>query len=236
MKSLLLTLLLALGLLVVADRVGVALAERALAAQAKGSSGARDVSVDIVGFPFLTQALRGRYDDVALDATEVPVGQRRLARLQVRMRDVELPLTDALSGDVAQVPVGGITGSALLGYDTVEDAVADRDAAARVELEPGDEAPLRVTGSVRFLGRTLQAAAQSDVRLDGRRLVVRGRRYEVAGPVVDGALNRLLRDRLDVSFTLPRLPYGLKPTGVEARPEGLRVGLESGPTVLERSS
>ena len=235
MRSLLVTLLVLLGLAVVADRVAVSAAERLLAAEVRTSSGAAGVSVDVAGFPFLTQALRGRYSDVGLDAVDVPVGDRRLERLQVRMRDVEVPLSAVLDRQVDRVPVGGLRGTALISYETVEDAIAPPGAPARVELEVGDESPLRVTGSVRFLGRTLRAAGESDVRLEGRRLVVTARSFDVGVPVVDGFLTRLLRDRLDIVFTLPRLPYGLEPTGVAVRPEGFSVPLEAGPTVLERS-
>ena len=61
-----------LALLVVADRVGASVAanvaERQLTKQAAFS---QSPSVQINGFPFLTQAIRGRYDDVEIHGKQV---------------------------------------------------------------------------------------------------------------------------------------------------------------------
>ena len=60
MKALAVLLVLVLGLLVLADRVGVAVAEGQVAEQVEARGGlAGTPEVDIAGFPFLTQARSG---------------------------------------------------------------------------------------------------------------------------------------------------------------------------------
>ncbi|MFP5370690.1 MAG: DUF2993 domain-containing protein, partial [Actinomycetes bacterium] len=110
-------MVLLLGLAVVADRVAVGIAEdsvgRELAARG-GLQGRPDV--DITGFPFLTQALASRYDDVRISLSAGQLGQPEGTRADVSLRGVQLPLSGVLSGSVQQIPVEAIEGTATLSY------------------------------------------------------------------------------------------------------------------------
>jgi len=80
-KALIISLVVLLGLLVVADRVTVNIAEQKVAEQIARQGGLDGTpAVDITGFPFLTQAIAGHYDDIriALTAQELkqPAGTR----------------------------------------------------------------------------------------------------------------------------------------------------------------
>lgn len=75
-------------LLLGADRLGVYLAERAAAGTLRSSQHLSSTpSVDIAGFPFLTQLAAGDYDRITVTADDVPVGRQVhllvLSRLQV---------------------------------------------------------------------------------------------------------------------------------------------------------
>src|SRR4051812_16409192 len=76
MKGLLVTLVVLLGLAVVADWVAVGFAEDEVAQQLAAKGGlAGTPAVDIGGFPFLTQAIAGDYEDVRMSFTADDLGQ-----------------------------------------------------------------------------------------------------------------------------------------------------------------
>ena len=106
MKALLIVLVLVLGLAVLGDRVAHGIAEDRVAtelAEKGGLQGTPDVA--IAGFPFLTQAVAGRYDDVEISLTAEQLGQPAGTRADIALHGVEVPLSSVLSGSVAQVPV-----------------------------------------------------------------------------------------------------------------------------------
>jgi LmeA-like phospholipid-binding len=87
-----------LALLVVADRVGDAVAER-MAGDALQSSQhlQHRPDVDIAGFPFLNQLATGHYDKITVTAEDVPLGPRArglaLGRLQVVLHGLSVSRT-----------------------------------------------------------------------------------------------------------------------------------------------
>lgn len=228
MKRLVISLVVLLGLLLVADRAGAAFAAQAVAVQAQASAGLRsEPDVDIGGFPFLTQALAGRYTRVEVRADTVTAGEITLSRLEATLDGARIPLSDALSGSVEQVPVDGIRGRAVVGYDELSRRSGDRE----LVVSPAG-GQLRVTGSVQVLGRTVSVNALSDVEVVEGDLVVRAQSFEVGNEAVDELLTRALRGRLDLRIPLTGLPYGLQVTGIEVQAEGLIVLASSGPTML----
>jgi LmeA-like phospholipid-binding len=72
---------------------------------------ADDPSVNIHGFPFITQALSGDYRDITVNATGVPA-KNTLRDLEVDadLHDVRVKLSDLLSGNVSQVRVDEVDG------------------------------------------------------------------------------------------------------------------------------
>ena len=72
--------------------------------------------VDIAGFPFFTQVIAGRYEDVRVSLDAAELGQPAGTRADVSLRGVSVPLRTALSGSVQEVPVDSIDGEATLAY------------------------------------------------------------------------------------------------------------------------
>jgi hypothetical protein len=217
MKALLVLVVLLLGAAVVADRVGEGIAEERVAAQVAQRGGlAGPPSVDITGFPFLTQALRGRYDEVRVSLTAEQLGQPAGTTADVSLRGVQLPLADALSGSVQEVPVDRIDGAATLSYALL---AAQLPGGTTLAPEGGG---VRVTRTVQVLGRDFPLTAAGTVGLAGQDLVV-----DVDEAAVDRAA-----DLLDFRYPVPALPFGLQLTGVRAAPDGVHVAVEATGTVL----
>ena len=230
MKGVLTSLVVLVVLAVGADRLSLVLTERAVASQlqSSGSLSSRP-SVSIHGFPFLTQALSGRYDDVDLSADEVTAGGGRLSRLEASLHGVHVSLSSALSGSVSTVPVDQLRATVLMSYADMTTQLRDR----RLAVSRGGDL-LRVTGSVTVLGRSVSASALSTVTLSGTSVVVTAQRFEVAGAVADRVLTRALGNRLDFVVRIGALPYGLKLTGVHVAAAGIIATAAADGVVLHR--
>jgi hypothetical protein len=226
-KALVVLLLLLLGTAFVVDRVAVGIAEdrvgQELAAQG-GLQGAPEV--DITGFPFLTQALAGRYDDVRISLSADQLGQPEGTRADVALRGVHVPLSSVLSGSVQQVPIDRVDGTATLSYDLLS-AQLGGDTTLRREGEG-----LRITRTVELLGQTIPLTAAGTVALDGNVLVLDVENATGAGVDVPRILVDQVADLLDLRYTVPALPFGLRLTSVTPADDGVVVGLEATEAVI----
>jgi hypothetical protein len=226
-RRLVLLLLVLVGLLVVADRVALHLAEKAVAEQARTSAGlATTPKVTAHGFPFLTQVLRGRYDRIDVEVTDLDRGGVRMKELDATLLEVKVPLGDALGGKVDSIPVEQLDATALVTYAEL----AHRSGIVGVSMQPeGDK--VRVTGRVTFLGQTVRASALSRVSLRNGRIALKAVSFKVLGQSTP-ALAAGLAGALDVIVPVGTLPYHLELTSLQVTPDGLRLVARSGPTVL----
>jgi LmeA-like phospholipid-binding len=226
-KVLLVVVAVLLGLALVADRIAVGIAEervgRELAAQG-GLAGTPEV--DIAGFPFLTQALAGRYDDVRISLSAEQLGQPEGTRADVALHGVRVPLSDVLAGSVEQVPIDRIDGTATLSY-----ALLSAQLGADTTLRREGNA-LRITRTVELLGQRLPLTAVGQATLDGSELVLDVETAEGAGVALPGFLVAQASDLLDLRYAVPALPFGLRLTSVTPAEDGVVVGVEATDTVV----
>nr|WP_246324141.1 DUF2993 domain-containing protein [Petropleomorpha daqingensis] len=223
----LITLVVLVGLAVVADRVAVGFAEDKVAEQlaSKGHL-AGTPSVDIAGFPFLTQAFAGDYEDVRIALSAKDLDQPAGTSADVRLHGVHVPLSSVLSGSVEEVPVDRIDGTATLSYQLLA-AQLGGDTTLRRE---GDG--LRITKTVQLAGYTLPLTAAGTVTLDGDDLVVDVQKASGAGVDVPGFLVGKVSDLLDLRYTIPALPFGLQLTSVQPADDGVHITVAAKDTVL----
>ena len=227
MRALLVVVLLLLGLAVVADRVAVGVAEDKVAEQIATKGGLHGTpTVDIAGFPFLTQALRGRYDDVHIALTADELGQPAGTKADVDLHGVRVPLSSVLSGSVDQVPVDRIDGTATLSYALLS-AQLGGDSTLRPE---GDG--LRITKTVELLGQTIPLTATGTVALKGNQLVIDVHKAAGAGVDLPEFLVSRASDLLDLRYDVPALPFGLQLTGVTPAEDGVHLRVEAQDAVL----
>jgi hypothetical protein len=226
-KVLLVLLLLVLGLAVVGDRVAVGLAEDRVASELAAQGGlAGAPEVEIRGFPFLTQAVAGRYDDVRISLTAEQLGQPAGTRADIALRGVHVPLSGVLSGSVEEVPVDRVDGTATLSYALLS-AQLGGDTTVRPE-----GAGLRITRTVEVLGQEIPLTAAGTVALDGDELVVDVERASGAGVDLPGFLVDRASDLLDLRYTVPALPFGLQLVDVQPAGDGVDVRVAAEDTVL----
>ncbi len=227
MRALVAVAVLLLGLAVLLDRVAVGVAEDRVATEVASKGGLEDApEVDIAGFPFLTQAIGGRYDDVRISLTAAELGQPEGTRADLSLQGVHVPLSAVLSGSVGEVPVDRIDGTATLSY-----ALLAAQLGADTELaREGDR--LRITRTVEILDQQVRLTAVGEVELEGADLVVDVQEAAGAGVEVPAFLLDRAVDLLDLRYPVPALPFGLRVTSVRPAAEGVDVGLEAVDTVL----
>ena len=227
MRALLILLLVLGGLLVVVDRVGVAIAEDRVAEGIAEQAGlSAPPEVDVVGFPILDDALRGRYDEVRIAFTAEDLGQPEGTRADVVLRGAEVPLSE-LFGVVERVPVERLEGTATLSYALLS---AQLGGDTRLEQD-GDR--LRISRTVELLGQAVPLTASGTVTLEGSDLVVDVEDAAGAGVDLPAAVVDQASDLLDLRYTVPPLPYGLQLTAVRPAADGVVVDLEAAGAVLE---
>jgi hypothetical protein len=227
-KALLLVVVALLALAMVADRVAVGVAEDRVAGELATKGGLQGApTVDIAGFPFLTQALAGRYDDVRISLTADQLGQPAGARADVALHGVEVPLSAVLSGSVGQVPVERIDGTATLSYELLSAALGPGTTLA------SEGSGLRITRTVPLMGRDVPLTAVGSVVLEGNELVIDVERAVGAGVDLPGFLVEQASDLLDLRYEIPALPFGLQLTDVTPAADGVLVRVEARDTVLQ---
>jgi hypothetical protein len=227
MRALLVVVVLLLGLAVLADRVAVGLAEDRVGQELASKGGlAGTPEVEIAGFPFLTQAVAGRYDDVRIALTADELGQPEGTRADIALQGVHVPLSSVLSGSVSEVPVDRIDGTATLSFALLAHQLGG-DATLRRE---GDR--LRITKTVELLGYTLPLTATGTVALDGDELVIDVQQASGSGAEVPDFLVTRVSDLLDLRYRVPPLPFGLRLSDVTPGEDGLDVRVEARDAVL----
>lgn len=227
MKGLLITLVVLLGLAVVADRVAVTVAEKQVAQQIQQQgrlAGPPDVA--ITGFPFLTQAIAGRYTDVRISLTAADLNQPAGTSATVSLHGVRVPFSDVVSRSVRSIPVDRVDGTATLSYDLLA-AQLGGDTTLR---EEGDG--LRITRTVRVGGLTLPLTATGTVKLEGDVLAIDVQQASGVGVPIPSYLVRQVSGLLDLRYKVPPLPFGLHLTSVSPAAGGVVVQVAGTNTVL----
>jgi hypothetical protein len=227
-KVLVALLVLLLGLLLLVDRVAVGIAEDRVAEQIAEKGALQGTpEVDITGFPFLTQAVAGRYDDVRIALTAAELDQPEGTRADLVLHGVQVPLSAAVSGSVREVPVDRIDGTVTLSYALLSAQLPGDTTLTR------EGSGLRITRTVEILGQQLPLTATGTLTLDGSDLVLDVAQAAGAGVDVPDWLLSRAADLLDLRYTVPALPFGLRLTSVTPAEDGVDIGLEATDTVLK---
>jgi hypothetical protein len=221
------------ALFVVADRITVAMAESAVADRIAGqppfAGSGVSPHVSINGFPFLTQAVAGTYDDIDVSGKGLTIDRVSDITLDVRMHGVHVPLHDAIDRHVDSLPIDHVDAVATIPY---------AEAAQLTGIEglqlSDDHGTLHATLSANVppLGG-ITASADADVHASGNRVSYTVRQITVNGAPVPGALTPALQQMMNGELTLPTLPYQLHITGVAVTPSGIQAKAEADHIVVD---
>ncbi|GAA3218850.1 DUF2993 domain-containing protein [Pseudonocardia petroleophila] len=238
MKRLIVGLIVLVGVLVGVDFGAAALAESAVSRQMREQIGLPDdPDVRINGFPFVTQALAGRYSSIDVSADRLQVGELQEVEVVAVLRDVEAPLSEVLGSGPKSLRVGEADGTVRVGADDVERLLGSVDR-LRIEsldadaleqaVEDGADASLadadpdtvaRLVGTTAVLGEDTEVSAIVALELADGLVRIVPRDIRVGGPdapPLPESTQSALRDRFTVEIDPGSLPLQVTPTELRA--------------------
>ncbi|MEU6234904.1 DUF2993 domain-containing protein [Kitasatospora sp. NPDC047058] len=213
------------GLLVGADRIAVGVAEDEAAEQmVKSGRMSQRPDVTIEGFPFLTQVLSMKLDDVRISADGLTVGD---GNRQVALHSFKAKLSGVeVSDSMKSATVDNGTGTGLITYADLAQLLPPAAQLApsagklpmvgpntRLSLSYGGPGKIKASLGPLPIGEGSVHSQGNTVTADG---------FKLSG--MAGMLAGLANQQVDpVSFTLAAMPAGLKLASVAPQEEGLQL-------------
>ncbi|MFE7558945.1 DUF2993 domain-containing protein [Kitasatospora sp. NPDC057500] len=215
------------GVLVGADRIAVGVAEDEAAEQILKSgwmSPKPDVSIE--GFPFLTQVVSRKLDDVLISSDGLTVGEGEdkvdLRAFRARLSGVEV------SGNMSSATVAHGSGSALITYADLARLLPPASELVpnfgRLSLGAGTRLSLSYGGPGKIkasLGPF--PVGDASVHSKGTTVTVDGFELSTMASLLVGVSDKSLEP---VSFTLSELPAGLNLSSVTPQEDGLQLAFD----------
>ncbi|WP_395294842.1 DUF2993 domain-containing protein [Kitasatospora hibisci] len=215
------------GLLAGADRIAVGVAEDEAADQLlKSGRMSKRPDVSIEGFPFLTQALSMKLDDVRISADGLTVGD---GSRRVALHSFKAELSGVgVSGSMTSATVDHGSGTGLITYADLSQLLPPASqlvpSAGKLQIGGNTRLSLSYGGPGRIkasmgplpVGEGVLHSQGDTVTVDGFRL---------SG--VAGMLAGLSDQKIEpISFTLSALPAGLNLAGVSPQEDGVRLNFD----------
>lgn len=222
--ALLVVLALIVGGLIALDRVGRGIANDRVAEQLQAQLGLpQRPSVDITGFPFLTQVASRRFDRVLVDAAGVSTGGSKPMTVQ----RLHLDLGQVVTGsDFSTATAGTLTGTAEIAWPEVQKV-------AGVPITPLPDGRVELRVSPKILGQQATVLLRGRPALDAaaQTLRITDVQAEVAGyQLPDSVVRRVVQE--SVPSVPLQLPLGVRAESLQVDPQLLRLGLAGQNVVL----
>lgn len=215
MRRLVIGVIVLVGLLVAADRIGNAIAEHTVAKTVQDSQHlAHEPDVDIGGFPFLTQLAAGRFGKVTLRDRDVTAGggarALRLSTVTVVLRDV------SVARDFSSATAATTTANATASY-------ADLSTALGAAVSYAGDGLVRAKASTTVLGQAVNGTVTARPIARKGALAFGSARVSVGGTRLPSAVSDALARVFGVPLSLAGLPYGLTVQSASAAADGVEL-------------
>ncbi|MDG4822544.1 DUF2993 domain-containing protein [Asanoa sp. WMMD1127] len=229
--TLLVLLIVLAGVLVAADRVAANFAEKKIAEQVSQEVAAQNVQsappeVSVGGFPFLTQVLRGNYEEITIVMRDVKGDVNgdavNLPQLNVVAHDVAASI-DTLRSGQGDVTAKTVDGTGTITYDSVT-ALINREGLKLSEREGKlvATAPIVVPG----INQQFTVTGSADLSVQGRRIQIKFADATAEGlpavPLAQQVVSNFIR-QISINVDVPALPFNMELKQVDAKPDGLAV-------------
>ena len=217
LRALLIAVLLIAALLIGADRVVAAVAEDRLADRLQQRLSLATVpEVTIHGFPLLTQAISGTYREIEVHATGLEIGGYRDLDLDVRLRDVDLPLSKAIQADVT----GAVAKTAEATVRIPESSISEV-AGLDVAIDSASGNAITMSTTVGLPGRSVPVSITAEAQTEGSTVQLTVLEATAADVVLPSDLVASISDSLALSVPVPALPQGMSLQSASAAPGAL---------------
>jgi hypothetical protein len=211
LRIVIIVLIVLIALLVAADFAARAFAENKAASEIQQQGFPKKPSVDIEGFPFLTQVAAKDFKDIQISSSNVTEGPLDIASIDATLRNVHI--NGAFSGGT----IDSLNGTATITFTALSNAMTSQ------------AGPL---GQLANSALTLSAAGPDEVKATLNALVLSGTAIWRVTRTGDNAINiqlisagglpsSLLSPLKNITLQLPKLPLGLKIQSVIVSSSGL---------------
>jgi hypothetical protein len=214
-RALLITVAVLVLLLVAADRIGDAVAERYAADTIQSSQHLPNrPGVDITGFPFLTQLATGNFDDIIVSDNELPLGSAavKLSTIRISLHHVHV------ARDLSSVHADTADAVATMSYADLGRALGG------VRVRYIGEGRIAASKSITIAGHTVRGGVSASPRLLGTALAFGSDRFSGLGPLIQQAAP-ILRKIFDLRIPLDAIPFDITVRSLDAGPNGLEMAL-----------
>jgi hypothetical protein len=210
-------------------RVG---AEALLARNIQNATGVIEPPVvDVRGFAFVPQVVRGAYNEVHVTTRGIASGPLRIDRVDSQLFDVRVPFHDVLVQDIRRVGVSRSTEDVTLRY---EDLNAYFNATGRpLQLAPADSGEAQLTGVVDVLRQRIQVSAKVTLSVADEVLRITPRQISTGNATLNQASRLLLGQRLALTVPLGTLPFGHQLTSAAASPDGIQLSAQGAAIIVQ---
>lgn len=218
-------------LLVIGDRVAVAIAESQIASQIKQADNAISPSVNIKGFPFLTQVISRNLQEIDISAKDIPAGPVSISSVSAQAKGVHINSSfnggkvDSILGTafVSFSSVGGALSAQTGGLAGVQLSAAGPDT-IHLKADLGGAATLEETGKVKIANNHVTITWQKTGGGDNGGIDI--------GSILSGLGAGDALPNLD--FDIPKLPAGLQVKSFAVTQQGLSVTVAAHNTTLSQ--
>jgi hypothetical protein len=183
--------------------------------------------VDIAGFPFLVQAVRGEYGDVSAVLPPETLGPLAEVGVSVDLERVRLPLSEAVSGTVDRLTADA--GRIRLSVPIASLAAAVGVPGLTVTAQDG---ALVIGATVTVLGQQYPVSARLDAAVDDAALVLRSGEISGAGLTLPAEVTGALAALVDLTVPLDELPFRVTSGSVTVDGADVVVDATTGPLDL----
>jgi hypothetical protein len=183
--------------------------------------------VTIQGFPFLTQAVAGRYKRVDVALSSVTAGGVQVRDLRASFTGVNAPLARLFGNNSSTVTADSAVATALIPFASVQ-----RRLPLGITLRP-DGNELKLAGKLGYEGFQLPISAAVSLHVTTTGIEVSPRNVTVGGtlPVPSGPLG----SRLAIALPVHDLPMHLKVRSVRVTSGGFEVSASARGVAFENS-
>jgi hypothetical protein len=224
-------------LLVIGDRVAVAVAESQIAGQIKSADSSINPSVNIKGFPFLTQVVSRNLQEIDISAKDIPAGPVSISSVSAAAKGVHI--NSSFNGG----KVDSISGTAFVSFSSVSSALTAQ-AGGIADLQLSAAGPDKIKASFNILGTTALTATGTVTIKNNQVSVVWDKATGASGS--NGGLGDIIGSVLgdnggsagptlpNLDFTIPKLPAGLQVKSFSVTQTGLSVTVAAQNTTLSQ--
>lgn len=218
-RILLITAIVLVGLLVAADRIAVAVAERTAADTLQRSQQLKDrPDVSIGGFPFLTQLATGDFDRITATVHDLTVGQDSGTPLQIDTLHVVLRHVH-VARDFNSARSEFSTATAVVSYASLTDAL-------KTPFTYAGAGRIKATDTADVIpGLSVPASATARVSIQGESLTFTDTQVSVAGQQLPASVTDYFANLFGRTIPLTGLPFAVHVKSVRATGQGVQITL-----------